>query len=328
MAAITYPAALPDPQSLTLRDAERRALQSMAGNAPASTRALERDYRGTASVTHVFTAEQFAAWNVWREMLLAHGGAWFQASSWPFPWGRGAAVRYSGEASVEHIGRGFRRVEAQLEVRGLTEAPVRPEPPYPMTITEATDEEIVSDGAELVAQTGAIVVTEDGLWQIPSLGYAEPGAARSYAGRFLPTRGALLSGPVQMRGTSDASAALGRLGFTVGVSSFVDAGAMFAAGYGTRRSRITGASPRGAISTFIWDDPITTVHVAVLGLGSYAVQNSGPVSAADGQMLRLTFSAADEIRALYIHEGPPTNFAGAAGTGSARFVTVLGMQLP
>jgi hypothetical protein len=146
--------------------------------------------------------------------------------------------------------------------------------------------------------------------------------------RIMPLRDGVSAGSVQMRGTADSAGALGRLGFTVGVSSFTDAGVLFAAGQATRISRVTGSSDRGAVTSIVWDEPITAVHAAMLGLGSYVVSNTGPVLAASGQMLRLTWLSSDEVRALLIVEGPPTNYAGAAGTGSARMVSIYGMQLP
>jgi len=196
-----------------------------------------------------------------------------------------------------------------------------------MTITSVSAEDVTDYGGALVAQRGALIEIDDA-WQVPSLGYLDPGAARAYHGRYLGTRGSLLAASVQMRGTADSAGALGRLGFTVGVSSFTDAGVLFAAGQATRISRVTGSSDRGAVTSIVWDEPITAVHAAMLGLGSYVVSNTGPVLAASGQMLRLTWLSSDEVRALLIVEGPPTNYAGAAGTGSARMVSIYGMQLP
>lgn len=318
-----YPESLPPPTGWQETPSERRFLEGMERKAPASARAIQRDYAAAAVVTHVFTPAQFAIWHVWYDLALR--GGWFNAPLWPVPSGRGAVVRYTGEPVVRHLGQGLRQIEISAEVRGASLAPSDTAVPYPMTITPASASDVTDYGAELVAQSGALVEVSDD-WQVTSLDYQDPGSGRTYYGRFLGTRGSLLAGAVQMRGTADTTGALGRLGFAVGVSSFADAGALFEANQATRKSRLDGSSDRGAVSFFVWDEPITAVHVAVLGLTGYTVNNSGPVLAASSQMLRLTWLSSDEIRALVIVEGPPTNFAGNAGTGSARMVNIYGMQ--
>jgi hypothetical protein len=325
-----YPPGLPAPQSLDLTVAERRATQGLQAaaptGAPASARALQRDLSASGSASFVLAPRQVAAWQVWWEMAASYGAAWF-AVTWPFPWGVGGVVRFAGVPQWRHLGAGIQRLEIGVEVRGRGAAPVVADPPLPMTITDVTAGDITTYGGELAAQMGAVVALNDE-WQVPSFGYLAPGALRAYRGRRLPTRGSLLSGPVQMRGTADTTGALGRLGFTVGVASFTDAGLLFAAGGATRHSRVTGADDRGYVSLIVWPEPITAFHAAVLGLPSYSVNNSGPVLAASNQMLRLTWGLNEEVRALLVIEHPPTNFAGAAGTGSARQLTVHGLQIP
>ena len=328
MAAITYPTALPDPQSLTLRDAERRALQGMDSNAPASTRALERDYRGTATVAHVFTAEQFAAWSVWRELALTQGGAWFYAARWPCPWGRGCTARYAGPATVDHLGRGLRRVEAEIEVRGATEAPARPAPVEPLSVVELAEADLLTHGAELT-QMPRLITSVDDVWHY----LPEAGAGLTLLGSALlagapinPTRGSLPCGAVQFRGAADTSGSLGRLGVVINGDNNTAAAARLQAGLADRVSLITGSSTAGHAALLPWDSAIELVHIGQLSMaGTYTVQDSGTVSAASVEFLRLTFSESDNIVALLFEEYPPTNYAGTPGTGSARLVRVRGI---
>lgn len=331
MVAITYPATLPDPHSLTLRDAERRALQGMDGNTPGSTRTLERDYRGTATVSHLFTPEQFAAWNVWRELALNQGGAWFAASRWPCPWGRGCTARYVGPVSVEHVGRGIRRVESALEIRGTTEAPARPDPDTPASIVEIVEADLVDIGADLVAMPAMLASVDDVWHRINTTTQALEllGAPVDLGVLINPTRGSLPCGAVQFRGATDAANTLGRLGIVINGDNNTAAAARLSAGTPDRTSLITGSVRGGLVHVLPWPDPIELVHIArVSQTTTYSVVDTGPLThgASLVEMLRLTFNESDDIRALLVEEYPTTDYAGASGTGSARLVRVRGVQ--
>jgi hypothetical protein len=117
---VIYPAALPAPQRWQETPSERRALAGMDSIAPASARALQRDYAATAQASWVLTPAQYAAWFTWWQDTLVYGGAWFKAATWPTPRGQGVICRYQGAPVVGHLGRGVRSVQATLEVRGAS----------------------------------------------------------------------------------------------------------------------------------------------------------------------------------------------------------------
>lgn len=122
---VTYPAGLPAPTAMNLTPAERRAAEGLAveSTAAASARALQRDFAGTAALTFVFSAAQYAQWLAWWKDDLVYGGAWFSAPTWPFPWGLGGVLRHASAPTVRHLGRGIREVSVQADVRGASLPP-------------------------------------------------------------------------------------------------------------------------------------------------------------------------------------------------------------
>jgi hypothetical protein len=110
---------------MNLTPAERRAAEGLAveSTAPASTRALQRDFAGTAALSFVFSSAQYAQWLAWWKNDLVYGGAWFSAPTWPFPWGLGAVLRHASAPTVRHLGRGIRQVDVQADVRGASLPP-------------------------------------------------------------------------------------------------------------------------------------------------------------------------------------------------------------
>lgn len=124
MAAITYPAGLPCPQTSTVTPAERRALSDP--NRPRDARALQRDRLEFERITWppmpIEQSEELLTW--WRNDLT-YGGAWFTAS-WPLPRGEVAAVRkFREQPKWGFIAGGFWRLSALCEVRGRGAAPER-----------------------------------------------------------------------------------------------------------------------------------------------------------------------------------------------------------
>jgi hypothetical protein len=143
-----------------------------------------------------------------------------------------------------------------------------------------------------------------------------------------PLRGAALATAIQFRGAADTASSLGTLGLVVNSASDAAAGARLAASDADWTSEINGSGPYGR-ARFIgrFNAAVTRVHLAQLGLTAPLTDNgSGPVLAASNQMTELTFDAALNVVALVVVEGGPTNFAGASGTGSARWVTVYGLS--
>lgn len=98
----------------------------MERNAPASVRAIQRDYAARAQASWVLTPSQYAIWLAWWQTTLLYGGAWFKASLWPTPSGRGVICRYLGSPVVAHLGQGLRSLQAELEVRGQSLDPQEP----------------------------------------------------------------------------------------------------------------------------------------------------------------------------------------------------------
>lgn len=153
----------------------------------------------------------------------------------------------------------------------------------------------------------------------------------AYTDAFAPTRGSALEYATQFRGAADTSGSLGQLGLTVNEASASAAGSRLAASDSDWASTVNGASLTGQQTVVIGPFPsnVLRVHLAQLGLaGPYVNNDSGPVLAASMQLATLVFDTALNIRCIEISVGPPTNFAGVSGTGSARTVSVRGLALP
>ena len=151
-----------------------------------------------------------------------------------------------------------------------------------------------------------------------------------YSVVYLGTRGASLVDVVKFTGTADTASALGTLGLVVNEATDAAASTRLCAQSPDWSSLINGSATAGKVS-FAGPYPsnILTVHMAVLGLaGPLTKQDSGNVDVVDSEMLKLTWSTGLNVRALLIVEGGPINFAGAAGTGSARNVAVYGLAVP
>lgn len=325
--AITYPTTLPGPAAMTVQGAERRALASMEAPTPGSARALQRDRQATATLRFSLDARQWAAWQVWWRLALTEGAAWFSAPTWAVPWGTGAVVQFTSPLQVTHTGAGLRQVEVQAQLRGAGQAPVQVTPPYPISVAAIESSDLESDGTAILAAPAMVYAINDQLTMTDQLGtgLAPFGRGLQVGLAFLPDRAGVLSASVQFRGAADTSASLGRLGFVVNAENNTAAAALLAAGRGTRISSVTGASSHGVQHLLSSDEPIVNVHIGQLSMsGTYVVADSGPCRAADIEFARLSYTADTDIRHLLITEGPPTNFAGVPGTGSARQVFVRG----
>lgn len=331
MTAITYPAALPTPQGLGLQPVERRLASGMEGQSPASVRAVQRDYAATCALTFTLTADAYAIWHVWRTLALEDGGAWFNAPAWPMPWGRGAVVRFTGEPTVRHLALGAREVSVQADVRGASNTPAEPEPDMPARLVPITSGDLAAYGPDILAVQGGVYELSDELYRVNAAGTALEllGAPTTLGVLLNPTRGSLPCGAVQFRGATDAANTLGRLGIVVNGDNNTAAAARLSAGTPDRTSLITGSVRNGMVHVIPWPAPIELVHIArVSQTTTYSVVDTGPLthSASLVEMLRVTFDADDDVRVLLVEEYPTTDYAGAAGTGSARMVRVRGVQ--
>jgi hypothetical protein len=329
MSAIVYPATLPTPTGIEIADTERRALEMGSGAAPGSARALQRDYAATAGLRWVLSAPHYAAWQAWWELALCYGGAWFSAPLWPFPWGQGAVLQFQGEPVVRHLGRGIREVQASAQVRGAGQAPVQPAQRVPLSLVHVDTADLADLGAELLAMTGLVTEIDDTWHRVNAAGTDLEllGAALQGGAPINPTRGSLPCGAVQFRGAADTAGSLGRLGVVINGDNNTAAAARLAAGLADRISRVIGSSTAGYAAVLPWAVPIELVHIGQLSMGgTYTVVDEGDVSAAASEFMRLTFDESDNIVALLLEEGPPTNYAGVPGTGSARMVRVRGLS--
>jgi hypothetical protein len=199
---------------------------------------------------------------------------------------------------------------------------------YPLTVRRITAAERLAPTAGMLADTR--VVYDDGLqWlKVNAAGTDLEPAASPAAGvaRFDPLRNGITTAGVQFRGATDASNTLGTLGLVVNPASAGEAGTLLAASTPTLSSIINGASTTTAWRELVSTDPITQVYIGQQGLaGPYAVQTSGPCTAASDEMALLEFDSDDDVRRILWFEGKRTNYAGTPGTGSARQVIVVGV---
>lgn len=199
---------------------------------------------------------------------------------------------------------------------------------YPLMLRQITSAQRASPSPAMLALTRMIF--DDGTeWlKVNAAGTdLEPVAPpRASVLRHLPLRNSLSSAAVQFRGASDASNTLGTLGLVVNPASSGEAGTLLAASTPTWASTINGASSGPAHQERGSPDAITSAYIGQLGLaGPYVVQNSGACTAASMEMAQLLFDASLDIRRLLWIEGERTNYAGTPGTGSARWVVVIGI---
>lgn len=148
-----------------------------------------------------------------------------------------------------------------------------------------------------------------------------------YGLSYAPTRDTALAYGIQFRGTADSASSLGQLGLVVNEATNASASTRLSLSDADWSSPINGATSSGTVSVLgPFGAPVLRIHLAQLGLADpYTVDDSGEVLAATPGMARLTWDAALNVRALLVIEGPPTDFAGASGTGSARTVSVVGL---
>jgi len=146
-----------------------------------------------------------------------------------------------------------------------------------------------------------------------------------------PTRGVVLAYMIQFRGVADTAGSIGTIGAVIMPEGVSAAGIRLASGVCDYVSTINGSSLTGAqsapLGSYGAGNFITEIYLGQIGLTApYTVQDTGNVLAATPGMTRLTWTANLEITRVQILEMGPTNFAGTAGTGSARNVLVLGLK--
>lgn len=142
--------------------------------------------------------------------------------------------------------------------------------------------------------------------------------------RLMPEWNGLVIPSVQFRGTADTSASLGTLGYVFDADNDAAAAALFVSGAVDESSTINGSSDVGTFMLVPTPAGCSTVHVAQLGMSApLSLATSGTVDAASAEFMRFDFT--EPVQYVYILEGPPTNYAGASGTGSARMVSVYGV---
>ncbi len=151
--------------------------------------------------------------------------------------------------------------------------------------------------------------------------------AQTAGDRISPTWNGLTAGSIQFRGESDSAAALGTLGLVFNADTDGAAAALLTASSPNEASTINGASASGAWAMYELEADCATVHVGVLGMPApMSLTNTSPVLQASKQFVRLDFALADHVRFVIVYESGPTDFAGTPGTGSARQVTVFGIE--
>lgn len=150
--------------------------------------------------------------------------------------------------------------------------------------------------------------------------------AQMASDRAMPLWNGVSVPAVQFRGTADTAASLGALGFVFNAAGDAEAAVLLETSNVDEASLINGASLSGAWYAIELPAYCESVHVGVMGMTPpYAVATSGTVDAASTEFMRWDFAEADQVRWVFVQEGPPTNFAGTPGTGSARMVTVYGV---
>lgn len=144
--------------------------------------------------------------------------------------------------------------------------------------------------------------------------------------RVYPTWNGLSLNTAQFRGAADTAASLGTLGLLINADSESAAAVDYEANDVTETSTINGASTLGTWRIVPSASVVTNAYVGQLSMTApLAIGTASPVLAASKQIMHFDFAEADNVRYVVWMEGPPTNFAGTPGTGSARMVTVYGI---
>lgn len=114
--SILYPSALPGPEAVKVEPQERRTLSPLEG--ARLSRARQREWVASQSLTFVFTLAQAAQFRAWYRDALGYGGAWFEAQ-WPLPHGGAGLCRFIGPLRWDYLSGAAWRVSADTEVRLL-----------------------------------------------------------------------------------------------------------------------------------------------------------------------------------------------------------------
>lgn len=142
--------------------------------------------------------------------------------------------------------------------------------------------------------------------------------------RLMPEWNGLVIPSVQFRGAADTAASLGTLGFILDADSDAAAASDLVSGQVDEISVINGASPAGSWIPIPTPAGCLSLHIGQLAMTApLSLKTSGTVNAASAEFMRFNFS--QPVQWVYVIEGPPTNYAGASGTGSARMVSVYGV---
>lgn len=145
------------------------------------------------------------------------------------------------------------------------------------------------------------------------------------ADRVYPTWGGVSQATVQFRGAADTTASLGTLGLIIN-GTVEEAATGFETSTVSESSTINGASTAG---TWFMHHSSSVVTKAWIGQKAMTAPlqevTSGTVDAASAEFTGFDFASEYNVRYVVVLEGPPTNYAGASGTGSARMVTIYGI---
>ena len=147
--------------------------------------------------------------------------------------------------------------------------------------------------------------------------------------RVFPLWDGLSFTSVQVQGPADMAASLGTLGFVFNAASEAAASTAFINGNPDALSTINGASTAGVWSYHVLQTACESVHIGfnLMPAPADGPKTSGPLLEGSSQFMRLDFSLSDNVLAVAIYEGPPTDYSGAPGTGSARLVVVMGISV-
>ncbi len=175
-----------------------------------------------------------------------------------------------------------------------------------------------------VNSTGLTFSDRFGVQRLTRAGATAAISALLVGQRLMPEWNGLVIPSAQFRGATDASATLGTLGFVFDADNDAAAAALLVSGAVDENSTINGASPAGAWALVPTPAGCLTVHAGQLGMTSpLSLATSGTIDAASKEFMRWDFS--EPVQWVYILEGPPTNYAGTPGTGSARMLSVYGV---
>lgn len=122
MPAITYPTTLPPPSQWQGVPRERRAASGLPGNTQLRNRT--RDAMHDIDAQWFYTSAEMTIWRAWYETTLLDGMLWFAATApGPGGWVQRVAKFRTKTLKLEYVGNGVYRVSAQVQQRGISEAP-------------------------------------------------------------------------------------------------------------------------------------------------------------------------------------------------------------